>query len=433
MNALLVPVAGLSIDAIEGCSPLSVSFTNTSTSTENPTYNWNFGNGSVSTDINPNAVYSNPGFFSVELTVTNQNGCTDSLIMPAAIQVYDTLPAPISPIGRVTVENTSSVLIEWEETLATDFGSYNLFRRNIQTGAFEQIAQILEQHTLSYTETGLNTLDNVYCYKLQTIDRCGYAIVLDSLIEHCTINVEVATLLNNTIEVSWTPYVGKTVSQYRVFRTEQNSNVTDDLGTVAGNITTFIDSTVFCPVSFKYEVKAEALNGQSHVFSNSDFDYSDPIANLFVDQQVNTTRSTVVQNNSILTEWTRPAIMGNRVNGYKVYRSIDNREFELVATVGQDQTYFIDEAVDVDHVKYFYRIMATNACELLGIEGLASDNVVLKAEAVGDVSIQLEWTPYLGWGNNGVGFYIVEKQNEDGSWDIIEHLPGSVLNTVDEN
>jgi hypothetical protein len=58
---------------------------------------------------------------------------------------------------------------------------------------------------------------------------------------------------------------------------------------------------------------------------------------------------------------------------------------------------------------------------------------VLKAEAVGDVSIQLEWTPYLGWGNNGVGFYIVEKQNEDGSWDIIEHLPGSVLNTVDEN
>ena len=36
---------------------------------------------------------------------------------------------------------------------------------------------------------------------------------------------------------------------------------------------------------FKYEVKAEALNGQSHVFSNSDFDFSDPIANLFQDQQ----------------------------------------------------------------------------------------------------------------------------------------------------
>ena len=186
-------------------------------------------------------------------------------------------------------------------------------------------------------------------------------------------------------------------------------------------------------MKFKYEVKAEALNGQSHVYSNSDFDFSDPIANLFVDQQVNTSRSTVVQNQSILSEWLRPAIMGNRVNGYKVYRSIDNREFELIATVSQDQTYYIDDAVDVDNVKYYYNIMATNACELVGKEGTSSDNVVLQAEATGDVSIKLEWTPYLGWGNNGVGFYILEKQNEDGSWDIIQHLPGSVLNTVDEN
>jgi hypothetical protein len=77
--------------------------------------------------------------------------------------------------------------------------------------------------------------------------------------------------------------------------------------------------------------------------------------------------------------------------------------------------------------------MATNACELVGKEGTSSDNVVLQAEATGDVSIKLEWTPYLGWGNNGVGFYILEKQNEDGSWDIIQHLPGSVLTTVDEN
>jgi PKD repeat protein len=433
MNALLEPTAGLAINTMEGCSPLSVSYSNTSTSTENPSYDWNFGNGDVSADVNPNVIYTNPGFYSVQLTVTNQNGCADTLIMPAAVQVYDTLPAPISPISRVTVENTSSVLIEWEESLATDFGSYVLYRRNIQSGAFEQVVQILDQHTLSYTETGLNTLDNAYCYKLQTIDRCGYAIDIDSLIEHCTINVEVATLLNNTIEVTWTPYIGKSVSQYRVFRTEENSTVTDDLGTVAGDITTFIDSTVFCPLKFKYEVKAEALNGQSHVFSNSDFDFSDPIANLFVDQQVNTSRSTVVQNQSILTEWLRPAIMGNRVNGYKIYRSIDNREFELIATVSQDQTYYIDDAVDVDHVKYYYNIMATNACELVGKEGTSSDNVVLQAEATGDVSIKLEWTPYLGWGNNGVGFYILEKQNEDGSWDIIQHLPGNVLTAVDEN
>jgi PKD repeat protein len=150
MNALLVPTAGLAINTMEGCTPLSVSYSNTSTFTQNPIYNWNFGNGNFSTDVNPNTVYSEPGFYSVQLTVTNQNGCADTLTLPAMVQVYDTLPAPISPIGRVTVENTTSVLIEWEESLANDFGSYVLFRRNIQSGAFEQIAQILDHHTLSY-------------------------------------------------------------------------------------------------------------------------------------------------------------------------------------------------------------------------------------------------------------------------------------------
>jgi hypothetical protein len=268
---------------------------------------------------------------------------------------------------------------------------------------------------------------------LETSDRCGYSIEADSLIEHCTINVEVITRMDNTIDVNWTPYVGKLPSQYRIYRTEESTNLTEDLGTVPGDVTSYNDNTVFCPVKFRYSVKAEALNGQTHIDSDSDYDLSEPIANLFVDQQVNASRSTVVQNQFVLTEWSRPAILPNRVSGYKVFRSTDNSTFIQVATIPSEQTFYLDEAVDVDNEKYYYRIMATNACGLEGRYGEFSDNVVLKAEAAGDIFIKLDWTPYIGWGENGVGFYVIEKQNEDGSWEVIQQVQGNVLSTVDEN
>ena len=265
------------------------------------------------------------------------------------------------------------------------------------------------------------------------MDRCGFNIETDSLIEHCTINVEAITLENHTINVEWTPYIGKTTSQYRVFRTEENSTVSEDLGTVPGDVTNFIDSTVFCPIVYRYEVRAEGLNGQWHVESDSDFDFSDRLPNLFENQQVNASRSTVIENRFILTEWARPAIMGNRVSEYKVFRSTDNSYFTQIASLPAEQTFYVDQNVDVNNKKYFYRIMASNECGLEGIEGGFSDNIVITAEPAGDFYIQLEWTPYTGWGEDGVNFYILERQTEDGNWEVLHQLPGSVTTAVDEN
>jgi PKD repeat protein len=433
VESYLVPIANFSVSGTEGCTPLSVTFNNSSYQTQSPSYLWTFGNGNTSTQINPTEVYYNPDFYSVSLNVTNQNGCANTITLPSLIHVFDTLPAPVCPIIRVTVANTQSVVIEWEESLAPDFGSYQVLRKNLQSGIFELITEISDAHTLTYTDQGLNTLDNVYCYKIRTFDRCGYNVETDSLIAHCSVNVETTTRLDNTIAVDWTPYIGKTPSQYRIYRTEENTNNIEDIGTVSGDVTTFIDSMVFCPVKFRYDIKAEGLNGQWHVESNSDFDLSDPLPNLFENQQVNASRSTVVQNRYVLSEWTPPAIMGNRVTAYKVFRSTDNIHYSLLTTIPAPQTYYVDQNVDVDNVKYYYRILATNACELEGIEGGISDNVVLKAEPAGEFYTQLKWTAYEGWGEDGVSFYILERQKDDGEWEVLHQLPGSVITAVDEN
>ncbi|HXU28755.1 MAG TPA: PKD domain-containing protein, partial [Bacteroidia bacterium] len=62
--------ANFSGTPLSGCSPLSVTFTDLSSGS--PTsWNWNFGNGNNSTIQNPGATYSNPGTYTVSLTVSN--------------------------------------------------------------------------------------------------------------------------------------------------------------------------------------------------------------------------------------------------------------------------------------------------------------------------------------------------------------------------
>jgi PKD repeat protein len=186
------------------------------------------GNGNESNAVSPTEVYYNPGFYSVELYVQNANGCADTLVIPSLVQVYDTLPAPVTPILRVTVTGPQSVRIDWEESTAPDFGSYEIYQRLQGTSDWVLLNTITDAHNVSFESTSLNTFDNVYCYKLATRDRCGYSVNTDDLVEHCTINVETVTLENNTVDVNWTPYVGKQPQQYRIFRSNANGELPTD-------------------------------------------------------------------------------------------------------------------------------------------------------------------------------------------------------------
>ncbi len=67
------PVAQFTANNTNGCSPLVVQFTDQSTGT--PVFwNWDLGNGQLSTLQNPTAVYSTPGNYTITLVVRNANG-----------------------------------------------------------------------------------------------------------------------------------------------------------------------------------------------------------------------------------------------------------------------------------------------------------------------------------------------------------------------
>ncbi|MCK9593389.1 MAG: PKD domain-containing protein [Methanoregula sp.] len=94
------PVAGFFTDVTSGPAPLSIKFTDTSTGTGITAWMWDFNNDWVidSTAQNPSFVYTVPGTYSVNLTVTNSAG-SDNEVKVNYITVNT---APVVPVTNIT-------------------------------------------------------------------------------------------------------------------------------------------------------------------------------------------------------------------------------------------------------------------------------------------------------------------------------------------
>jgi gliding motility-associated-like protein len=72
-----------------GCAPVSVQFNDLSTAGSNPINNWQwtFGTGASSIQQNPQFTYSSVNNYTVSLTVTDANGCSDQIVKSSYIEV----------------------------------------------------------------------------------------------------------------------------------------------------------------------------------------------------------------------------------------------------------------------------------------------------------------------------------------------------------
>jgi len=75
----------------EGCAPLCVTFHNTTPNSSS--CNWNFTVGTATNDCDPTFCFNTPGSYDVSLTVVDNNGCQNSLLMPALVHVW---PNPVA-------------------------------------------------------------------------------------------------------------------------------------------------------------------------------------------------------------------------------------------------------------------------------------------------------------------------------------------------
>ncbi|MEO5572007.1 MAG: PKD domain-containing protein [Bacteroidia bacterium] len=432
VNVLQSPHADFTVSSTSICSGDTFTFNNTSTGLSNPLYNWSIGFVN-STAQNPVVTFTIPGFYNVYLVVANDNGCRDSIQKSNYLQVFDTLPPPVSRIMSVSVKNNTSVEIKWLPSASPDLEEYRLYRLNTATSVYNLIYSELHPNNANanvtgiYTDTALNTLNKVYTYKLQTIDHCGYMFSLDSSTAHTTINVA-AQAQGTNIHVNWSSYKGCPVSSYEIHRTEVANGSSQLMATVPSTQLTYIDSNLSCPFDFSYKIKALDLCSNPYA-SLSDTATAKPI-NTLVNQKVEVVRSTVVFNKSVLTEWGEPNFAKDRVMQFNILRSTDSVNYTLIASVPASAYSFVDEQVDVNHQNYFYKVDIINDCNLSGLQSGKSSSILLQSDWVHERP-KLWWTEYNQW-DNGVDYYTIEKKNDTGQWVLIKTVDGKTTETLIE-
>lgn len=140
-----------------GCRDLEVNFTNTSYQGVN--FTWNFGNDTISNEVNPTYTFTQAGIYLVTLIATGSGGCIDSITQDIVVseaaeagfyyvpvsQMNDTV---YLPNGEVQFIDSSKHAISW----AWDFGDG--FVSNQQNPVHEYLAEGDYMVTLVATDSG---------------------------------------------------------------------------------------------------------------------------------------------------------------------------------------------------------------------------------------------------------------------------------------
>jgi len=102
-----------------GCAPYLAQFSNTSAGGQ--TFEWSFGNGQTSNDINPSIVYATPGNYSVRLIAIDPNTCNlrDTVIktvvvLPKPAALFSFSPNPSEENIPTTFTNLSDPAIRYK-------------------------------------------------------------------------------------------------------------------------------------------------------------------------------------------------------------------------------------------------------------------------------------------------------------------------------
>lgn len=124
-----VPVPNFNANRTSGCAPLVVTFTDASTN-DPKFWNWDFGNGELSTLKNPTVTYRQPGVYTVKLVVRNADG-TNGIEKEDYIVVY---PSPSAGFSASATSACAPSTIRFTDLSTTTEGTITEWLWNFGDG-----------------------------------------------------------------------------------------------------------------------------------------------------------------------------------------------------------------------------------------------------------------------------------------------------------
>ena len=136
-------------------------------------------------------------------------------------------------------------------------------------------------------------------------------------------------------------------------------------------------------------------------------------------------KSSVIENQSIYTEWNSTSNYLNPLLEHQIYRSQNGDSLEYIVSVDSSVRSYIDQNVDILNNQYDYIIINKNICETSSGNSNKGNSLLLNFDRLDNFRTKLNWNLYNGW-TNGTSRYELQKLNSDGIWETFINSDSTV-------
>jgi gliding motility-associated-like protein len=358
-------------------------------------------------------VFSSPGWHRIEAFVTSITGCEQAISKD--ILVPDTNEI-VPHIRYVTVDDDSSIRVVWSKPSSGFLSAYTLTRMSPAIAVYQGRDVNRTQFSDAHVQVGRRS----YTYGLQNMDICGRVSGMD---KHSSVWLTVKPEGKNKLAINWTSYKGwGSVKGYRLYRADEKGNF-DLIAEFGGTDTAYTDEHL-CDKVYAYVV--EALHPADSYFSRSNVSSARPAYEIYKEGE-NVVVATVQDDEKIRVAWTNSYSHTSR---YIIDRYTPGRGWHPNYAMVSEGTEFVDANVDVYETSYSYRVHLVNECGDLSEAGTHGKSILLRSKVKSE-KVFLSWNRYDYW-SAGVSSYRVELLLSDGSWKLLQIVPGSDTTYIDE-
>jgi len=402
---------------------------------------WNMVGSTTDTFfVEPISVCSDDVSYRVELADTaiiDTAGVSHSCASVSNISTdyfVDNIPPNTPIIDSVSVDpSTGFVNISWDTNAWTDIGGYIIYLE--VNGSMTPIDTVLGSG-VGYTDqynTPCSASGGFNTYAVAGFDTCGNPSPY-SLVNNTIGLIAVKDICEDKIVLHWNSYrnMHDSIVNYQVYASE-NGNIPQLISTLTPNDTVYEHIGLNNGSEYCYYIRANSING---ITSSTSCKVCE-IANKPNQPQFIYIRSASVLPGNIngvsLLLHTDTAGM---VSQYKVERSVDNINWDLIATLPPNYLNptlsLIDPTALVLQQPYLYRIIVVDSCGDDVLTSAKAKTMVLKVSANDNLTNKLIWNSYVGF-NGAPNEYDIYR-SIDGIWEPfpIINLPGSQTIYVDD-